>query len=1001
MSLYRAGRWSRGEERATEKLAKAAGCLLLLLGLSAVAARAQQARPGSYAGFEGRTVARVDIAVGPSESPEAFRPLIEQKAGKPFSVAEIQKSVAALQATQKFSQVQVSIEPEETGLSILFILQPASYVGVISFPGAMNALPYTRLLQAVNIPEQTPYFEDLLSQGQEALVSFLHQEGYFRARVEPGIERDDPHRIVNLIFRTELGERAKVGTVSLEGVPGQEATDILRGLGSLWSKLKRRSLTPGQTYSPERIQKATNYIHNYVRGENRLAATVRYLSPEYDTETNRAHLTFRINPGPLILVRVRGAHVSSGTLRNELPIYGEESVDQDLADQGQRGLVNYFQSKGYFDVKISSQFNRQPGRVTIEYAVQQGPRFGVNGVRFEGNRYFDEERLKAVSAVKGGRSFLGYTFTRGKFNNALVRKSVDALTALYKNDGFADVSIHPEMKETGKRVQVTFEIAEGLQDRVGSLHVEGNRTQPVRVLSGGQPLNLEPGKPYSQHALEMDRNQILATYFDLGYLNAGFRPEVTPSPQNPHVMNVVYTITEGPQGHINAVVPVGEKVTRPSFLREMTEADVSKGKPLSQGKFFTAESDLYKLNIFDWVSVKPLQPISNQTQDEVLVKVHESKRYTMDIGGGLEVIPRSGNIPVGTVALPGLPVIGLGSKFTVSQKSFWGPRFSFSLARHNMMGRAETATISTVMSRLDQSGLFTYADPRLGGSTWSSLLTLSGERTTENPLYTAVLGQGSFQVDKSLDARRTKNVILRYSFERTDLSNLLIPDLVLPQDQRVRLSTVSAEYVRDTRDNPLDAHHGVYQTFDFGVTPTAFGSSANFFRFLGQSAFYIPVRPWLTWANDFRLGFAIPFAGSAVPLSERFFSGGADSLRGFPINGAGPQRPVQVCSNPSDASTCTLISVPIGGDMLFIFNSEARFPLPLISHLGGVFFYDGGNVYNNVNLHQWIDDYTNTVGAGLRYHTPVGPIRFDVGYRLTSIPGVRAVQYFVTVGQSF
>jgi outer membrane protein insertion porin family len=160
----------------------------------------------------------------------------------------------------------------------------------------------------------------------------------------------------------------------------------------------------------------------------------------------------------------------------------------------------------------------------------------------------------------------------------------------------------------------------------------------------------------------------------------------------------------------------------------------------------------------------------------------------------------------------------------------------------------------------------------------------------------------------------------------------------------VRLSTISAELVRDTRDKPLDAHRGFYQTFDFGVTPTALGSSADFVRFLGQTAYYRQVKPWLVLANNVRLGLAVPFGGTDVPLSERFFSGGADSLRGFPINGAGPQRPVQVCSNPNDPTTCTLISVPVGGDMLFVVNSEARFPIPLKSGLGGVVFYDGGNV---------------------------------------------------------
>ena len=136
-------------------------------------------------------------------------------------------------------------------------------------------------------------------------------------------------------------------------------------------------------------------------------------------------------------------------------------------------------------------------------------------------------------------------------------------------------------------------------------------------------------------------------------------------------------------------------------------------------------------------------------------------------------------------------------------------------------------------------------------------------------------------------------------------------------------------------------------------------------------------------------------------MSERFFTGGADSLRVFPINGAGPQGPVPVCSNPSDSSTCTLISVPDGGRMLAVINSEARFPIKLIDNLGGVVFYDGGNVFSAISASQFTRNYTNNIGIGFRYFTKVGPIRIDIGRNLNPVPGVKATQYFVTLGQSF
>lgn len=978
--------------------------LLLVFGF-AVTARARQLIPGmlaqSYDRFQGRWVSRVDISAGAGINPESLRHLIQQKAGQPFSPQAIRDSVAALQKTKRFTEVQVSISFAAKGLDVLFILQPTSYVGMLVFPGADRTIPYVELMQAANIPEQTPYYEALLPQGKASLLVFLHKQGYFAATVQPEAEWDDSHRVVNIIFRTDLGKRAKIGKVDIEGITRQEESHILGGLSSLWSTLRGRSLKPGQSYSPTHIQKATNYIVKSLQSKQRLAAAVRNVSPNYKPENNRTNITFQVNPGPLVYLHVRGAHISKGNLRTEVPVEQGNAVNLDIGRQGEQNLVNFFQSRGYPNVKVTLHYQQKPSRITMTYDVALGARYSVKEPKFRGNHHYDGDRLESLIPIRQTRSLLGFRIIHGKFSKNLVQESVNSIETLYHHAGFEKVLVDPKVKETGNAVQVTFEITEGRQDSVASLKVVGNNSEPVSVLAGQKPLTLEPGKPYSPFRLDQDRNRILATYLNLGYLDATFNSKVTPSAKNPHLMNVVYIIHEGLQGHIGTVVPLGNKVTRPTFICRVIHANVRPGLPLSEGNFLTAESDLYNLNMFDWVSVKPLEPRVNKTQDEVLVKVHEAKRYTMDIGGGIEVIPRSGNIPVGTVALPGLPVIGLGSKYTVSQKSFVGPRFSFALSRRNTLGRAETATFSAILSRLDQSGQFTYADPRLWSASWSALASLSAERTTVNPIYTAVLGQASVQAEKAFRSKKPKNLIFRYTFQRTDLTNVLIPGLVLPEDQHVRLSTISAEYVRDTRDNPLDAHRGMFQTFDIGITPTAFGSTENFIRLLAQNSVYVPVQPWLTWASRLSLGFAIPFANSHVPVSERFFSGGPDSLRGFPVDGAGPQRPVQVCSDPSDPSTCTLISVPVGGDMLFLANTEARFSLPLLPNLGGVLFYDGGNVYNNINLPQLADNYTNTIGAGLRYRTPVGPVRFDVGYRLTSIPGVKALQYFVTIGQSF
>src|SRR5262249_39976238 len=159
------------------------------------------------------------------------------------------------------------------------------------------------------------------------------------------------------------------------------------------------------------------------------------------------------------------------------------------------------------------------------------------------------------------------------------------------------------------------------------------------------------------------------------------------------------------------------------------------------------------------------------------------------------------------------------------------------------------------------------------GSGWSSLFSASIERTTENPTFTARLADASWQLEKPLNKDKTRRLQLRYRFRRTILSNLLIPDLVLPQDQRLRLSTLSATWIRDTRDQALDAHRGFYQTLDLGITPKILGSSANFARFLGQTSYYRSFGDTV-WANRITLGLVESFGESDVPTSERFFSGG-------------------------------------------------------------------------------------------------------------------------------
>ncbi len=664
-------------------------------------------------------------------------------------------------------------------------------------------------------------------------------------------------------------------------------------------------------------------------------------------------------------------------------------------EEGQRNLADFFQKKGYYDVNVTTDFRTRPDEVAVVYKIDRGRKHKVDRILFHGNYAIATKGLLAQVTVKKS-----HVWTHGSLSQKLLRQSVANIEALYRDRGYEEVKVTPKAIDREPKIDVDFDIEEGRQTLVEDVQVTGNQNVPYSQLTAPKGFQLRAGVPFSPRKMTEDRNRISATYLNLGYLTAEVKASIQKSGGDPHRVNVAYAITENQMVRMNEVVFLGQQRTRLSLLKKT--AQIEPETPMKRGDLLEAESRLYDLSVFDWASVGPRKPITGQSDETALVKVHEAKRNEITYGIGFEVSHRGGNIPTGTVALPGGGgSIGLnGYKIAPSQSTFASPRGMIEFTRQNMRGLGETASGSILAARLDQRLLITYLQPHFVGTKWHSLSSFSLERNSENPLFTAALGDLTFQLERPFAHTTNTRFQIRYDFNKTALSHILVPDLVLPQDQNVRLSTFSATLIHDTRDKPLDAHRGMLATVDVGITPIALGSSADFARLFGQYAFYKPLHSVVV-ANSIRIGLASPFANSFVPTSQLFFSGGGTSLRGFPIDQAGPQRLVPFCNVLQGESGCVNITVPVGGKQLVILNSEVRFPMGIMKALGGVIFYDGGNVYSAINLHNFANNYTNTVGFGLRYATPIGPVRIDVGRNLSPVPGINPTQYYITIGQAF
>jgi outer membrane protein assembly complex protein YaeT len=965
--------------------------LAMLVSLFVAPVRSQQASAepsppvfNKVSDYEGLTISQIDIRGTSSGSRAKLLESLPLKAGDVLDKAKLQQSIQTLYASGRFADIQSEAErTPDRHLNLVFSVTRNYFIGDINVEGAPGRPTDNQIVNATKLQLGEQFTKEKMERGLQRVRTLLEEDGFYHAQISSNEELDSETQLATITIHISAGEEALIGAVTAVGHPRYSPVEI-RDIAHMHA---------GDPVSSDRLTSGLERLRKKYQKQNRLLAQVA-VTHVYRPEKNEVDYTFNIDPGPVVTIAVDGFHLSRRVIKKNIPVYEENALDDDLLNEGRHNLLDYLQTRGYFEAKVGiKKQTPQADSLQVTYVIDPGPLHKLVAIQFKGNEYFTSDVMLARMQVQRAGRLLSY----GRYSQSLLASDQRGLEELYRANGFAQVKITPKVIDNYENVQnqlaVQMFIDEGPQTIVASLQIGGNNTLPTDELL--PLLSTVEGQPYSDFNVSSDRDAILNYYFNHGFPNATFESTAKPLVDNPARMGVSFTIHEGQQIFVDQVLVSGLHFTRPYIVDRQLQ--VRPGAPVSQIDMLDTQRRLYDLGVFNQVDTAVQNPEGNGPNKNILVNVHEAKRYTFNYGVGLEVqtgTPSGSNAPSGRTGV--------------------SPRVSFDVTRINFRGRDHTITFKSHVGRLQQRVLLSYDAPRWFNKPNLRLtFTAFYDNTFDVSTFASKRLQGSVQAEQSVG--RGSTLFYRFSYRKVQAANFaenFSPNEVPLLSQPTRVGMPGFSYIRDHRDNPLESKKGSYVTFDSGVASSTFGSEADFSRLLVQYSTYYTFKKRYVFARSTSVGVETPFrdtiiqspsqaveplppGATLIPLPERFFSGGGNSLRGFGLNQAGPR----------DLNS----GFPVGGSGLFINNLELRFPPMLLpffqDNLSFAVFHDAGNVFDtghdmlhslihwkqrNPELCQQQSTYqhcdfnyvSHAVGVGVRYKTPVGPVRFDFGYNL-------------------
>ncbi len=660
-------------------------------------------------------------------------------------------------------------------------------------------------------------------------------------------------------------------------------------------------------------------------------------------------LTFMVVERPFVrdIVFAGNKKEDSATLQEKIDLKLGSVYNPVEVNKGADKLKEYYETEGYFEVGITPEIEKlADGDVTVTYRIAEGRRISIDQIVIEGAQGLTPKQVKGAMDTQERE----YVVLRGTVQRQRLDEDVDRIIQLYNDHGYVQARVESSEIQVDRekaRATIRIVVVEGPQFKVGGVDVMGNAVLPVEEIR--KRIELKTGEVFARSKLRDSVKGITDLYSAVGRASADVSPNTLQDTPG-RLVNVVFEINEGPETYVERINISGNTRSEEKILRR--EIPMAEGDLFTSQKLARAKQKLTNLNYFDKVEAKTAP---GSAKDKIIVNIDVTEKPTglFSIGGGYS-----------------------------SQDGVLG---TLDLSQRNFLGKGWEVFLRLRGGQNLQTGTIGFTEPWLFDQPLAAGFDIFNTRRIL-PDYTVNSLGGDIRLGHPLGEYSRWNAIYRVSQDRiTNVNPLGSPELISQEGTHLT-SLVGLSLSRDTRDSVYDPTRGT--TVSLGVDFACVGFGEKFARSVFSSTYFQPL-PWLDHVLSFRLmaGYSFGWSKDPVPLFERFYLGGSNSLRQF--------KSLQV--SPKDDT-----GTRIGGNSELLGTVE--YVIPLFFGIKAAVFYDVGQVWGpDLSLGTKIDlsDLRHGVGAGLRWNSPFGPIRVDYGIKLDQKKGESFGNFNFSAGSSF